>query len=57
MYVCVCDEVTDTKVRDIIKRFKCKTVEDIQKHIDIGMNCGYCITHVKRMLDEENGNE
>jgi len=48
---CVCFNVKIAKLKEIADQFSCKTIEDLQVHIDFGLACGMCIEYVERMLN------
>ena len=37
-----------------IEEYNCKTIEDVQKYINIGQQCGHCLPEVQRILNEIN---
>ena len=51
MYVCLCNAVSDKKLRKIIKDET--TLEDLRKLTGAGKNCGSCICVLKDLLLKE----
>jgi bacterioferritin-associated ferredoxin len=51
MYVCVCNAVSDTEIRDAID-LGAKSLRELKKRTGCGTQCGTCIPHVRAVLDE-----
>lgn len=54
MFICICSVITENKLRKVIEEYNCKTIEDVQKYINIGQQCGHCLPDVQRILNEIN---
>lgn len=54
MFICICSVITENKLRKVIEEYNCKTIEDVQKYINIGQQCGHCLPEVQRILNEIN---
>lgn len=54
MFICICSVITEKKLKKVIKEYNCKTIEDVQKYINIGKQCGHCLPEVQRILNEIN---
>jgi bacterioferritin-associated ferredoxin len=50
--LCLCEAVTDRKVRDVV-RCGAGTVGAIARATKAGTGCGSCVCDLKRILDEE----
>lgn len=46
MIVCMCRNVSDKEIR------KCKSMEEAQDKLDVGMQCGSCVSEVEVILKE-----
>ncbi len=50
MIVCLCEAVSDRKVRDVIAG-GCRTVPDIRRACGAGGSCGSCCAMLRDMLE------
>lgn len=48
---CVCFNVSFEKLKEIVEKYDCSTVEELQEHIDFGLGCGMCCPYVEKMLN------
>jgi bacterioferritin-associated ferredoxin len=51
MFVCVCQEVTDTQIRNAVHTGMATSVWQLQKCLGVTTACGSCACHVKLVLD------
>lgn len=51
MYVCVCNEVTDTDIRNAVHQGN-RTMKDLQKILEVGTCCGRCASCAKNCLHQ-----
>ena len=52
MIVCLCEAVSDRKVRDVIAG-GCRTVPDIRRACGAGGSCGSCCPMLRDMLERD----
>ena len=50
IYRCVCFDQTFSELKRVAEDASVDTVQDLQKHIEFGLNCGLCLPYVRRML-------
>lgn len=50
MYFCICNGVTNEKVKSLLK--KGKTVKQVQSETKIGTNCGICLSKLWEVASE-----
>ncbi|WP_147653090.1 (2Fe-2S)-binding protein [Vulcaniibacterium gelatinicum] len=51
MYVCICNGVTDREIRDAAAA-GCDSLAELTMRTGCGANCGSCLDHAERILDE-----
>lgn len=51
MYVCVCNAVTDTQIRDAARR-GARTLGDLSSELRVASCCGRCADCANRILNE-----
>lgn len=48
MIICCCRNVSDKEIK------KCKSMEEAQDKLEVGMQCGSCVSEVEAILKEAN---
>lgn len=43
MYVCLCNGVSDKKIRQAVRQFHPQSFQQLRKFIPVGNQCGKCI--------------
>ncbi len=56
MYVCLCNAVTDTQIRDAARR-GARSLADLNSQLRVASCCGRCADCANRILDECLGGE
>ena len=56
MYICLCNAVKQSQIEEAIDS-GCTTLEMLQDHLEVAMNCGACTNDVLRILNEKKKNE
>ena len=51
MYVCICNPVTESDVRDCVSRGAC-SLPDLQAQLGVALQCGQCATAALEIVDE-----
>lgn len=51
MYVCICQAVTDTQIREVVSRGARRMCE-LRQQLGLCSQCGKCGQHAKQVLDE-----
>lgn len=51
MYICICEQVTDTQIKNAIKE-GATSVRDLKKELGIASQCGQCGQCAKALLKE-----
>jgi bacterioferritin-associated ferredoxin len=52
MYVCICNPVTDTQVRQAISQ-GCQSLSALQSALGVGAGCGRCTESASEILAKE----
>ncbi len=52
MIVCLCHSVNEESVRDCVRE-GAKSVGAVQKKCEAGTDCGSCVYHLQRVIQEE----
>jgi bacterioferritin-associated ferredoxin len=47
---CVCFNITFSEIKTIVEQHNCKSIQDIQKHISLGYNCGMCLEYMAELI-------
>ncbi|PKH18781.1 bacterioferritin-associated ferredoxin [Enterobacterales bacterium CwR94] len=53
MYVCLCNAITDKTLREAIKRYQPKSLQQLRQIVPVGKQCGKCIRVTREILQEE----
>jgi bacterioferritin-associated ferredoxin len=51
MYVCVCNAVTDRKIREAVDN-GCNSMSNLRKELEVATCCGKCETRARELLAE-----
>ena len=54
MYVCLCEGITDRRIRSLAHQ-GCHSVAEVSKECGAGSGCGQCRLQVRRLLLRERG--
>lgn len=52
MVVCICNNVSEEKIKELIATHNIKTIKGLQEHISICNNCGSCYYMIHDLLAE-----
>lgn len=52
VYICICQQITDSQIKEIIQDGKAKTVEELASLLGMGESCGTCIIEAEKILIE-----
>lgn len=52
MYVCLCQNVTDTDIRHLVRTQGVGTMRDLREHLGVATQCGKCAKCAKDVLRE-----
>ncbi|WP_380184807.1 bacterioferritin-associated ferredoxin [Kalamiella sp. sgz302252] len=53
MYVCLCNGISDKKIRQAVRQYYPQSFQQLRKFMPIGNQCGKCIRAAREILDEE----
>ena len=53
MYVCLCHAISDKTVREIVRRYQPKSIQQLRQIMPVGKQCGKCIRNVRAIMNEE----
>lgn len=53
MYVCLCNGVSDKKIRQAVRQFHPQSFQQLRKCIPIGNQCGKCIRAAREIMQDE----
>lgn len=51
MYICVCKGVTDSAIRDAVRK-GADRMRDLKTHLGVSEQCGICACHAKEVLEQ-----
>ncbi|WP_147200087.1 bacterioferritin-associated ferredoxin [Pantoea sp. MBD-2R] len=53
MYVCLCNAIGDKKLREVVRRYQPKSIQQLRQLIPVGKQCGKCIRLARDIMNEE----
>lgn len=53
MYVCLCNGISDKKIRQAVRQFFPPLVPAIKKFIPVGNQCGKCVRAAREVMEDE----
>jgi len=53
MYICLCNGVSDKKIRQAVRQFHPQSFSQLKQFIQIGNQCGKCIRGAREVLNDE----
>ena len=53
MYVCLCNGVSDKKIRQAVRQFQPQSFQQLRKFIPVGNQCGKCIRTAREIMQDE----
>ncbi|AVR02223.1 bacterioferritin-associated ferredoxin [Pluralibacter gergoviae] len=53
MYVCLCNGVSDKKIRQAVRQFQPQSFQQLRKFIPVGNQCGKCIRAAREIMQDE----
>lgn len=53
--ICPCMDLSRNDIIAGIKKYGCKTIDDVTDAIEAGAVCGACVDDIQEILDEMNG--
>jgi bacterioferritin-associated ferredoxin len=51
VYICVCKGVTDTAIREAVRKGAGR-MRDLKTHLGVSEQCGLCACHAKEVLEQ-----
>jgi bacterioferritin-associated ferredoxin len=52
MYVCLCHNVTDTKIRHLVRTEGVSSMRELREHLGVATQCGKCAQCARHVLNE-----
>ncbi|ENG2646454.1 bacterioferritin-associated ferredoxin [Salmonella enterica subsp. enterica serovar Banana] len=53
MYVCLCNGISDKKIRLAVRQFHPQSFQQLRKFIPVGNQCGKCIRAAREVMQDE----
>jgi len=53
MYVCLCNAISDKTLREVVRRYQPKSIQQLRQFVPVGKQCGKCIRAAREIMDEE----
>lgn len=53
MYVCLCNAVSDKTLREVVRRYQPKSIQQLRQFVPIGKQCGKCIRDARDIMEDE----
>lgn len=53
MYVCLCNAISDKTLREVVRRYQPKSIQQLRQIVPVGKQCGKCIRVAREIIDEE----
>ena len=53
MYVCLCNGVSDKKIRQVVRQFQPQSFQQLRKCVPVGNQCGKCVRAAREVMEDE----
>ena len=53
MYVCLCNGVSDKKIRQVVRQFQPQSFQQLRKFVPVGTQCGKCVRAAREVMEDE----
>ncbi|RXX51670.1 bacterioferritin-associated ferredoxin [Enterobacter cloacae] len=53
MYVCLCNDVSDKKIRQSVRKFQPQSLQQLRKFVPVGNKCGKCVRAAREIMQDE----
>lgn len=53
MYVCLCNAISDKTLREAVRRYQPKSIQQLRQLVPVGKQCGKCIHVAREIMEEE----
>ncbi|MCB6158580.1 bacterioferritin-associated ferredoxin [Klebsiella pneumoniae] len=53
MYVCLCNGVSDKKIRQVVRQFQPQSFQQLRKFVPVGHQCGKCVRAAREVMEDE----
>ncbi|MDJ0038346.1 bacterioferritin-associated ferredoxin [Pantoea allii] len=53
MYVCLCNAISDKTLREVVRRYQPKSIQQLRQIVPVGKQCGKCIRVAREIMDQE----
>ncbi|WP_312047264.1 bacterioferritin-associated ferredoxin [Erwinia sp.] len=53
MYVCLCNAISDKTLREAVRRYQPKSIQQLRQILPVGKQCGKCLRQAHDIMIEE----
>ena len=53
MYVCLCNGISDKKIRQAVRQVAPHSFQQLKKFIPVGNQCGKCVRAAREVMEDE----
>ncbi len=53
MYVCLCNAISDKTLREVVRRYQPKSIQQLRKLLPVGKQCGKCLRLAHDIMNDE----
>ncbi|MBA2814186.1 bacterioferritin-associated ferredoxin [Candidatus Pantoea persica] len=53
MYVCLCKALSDKTLREVVRRYQPKSIQQLRQLVPVGKQCGKCIRFAREIMEDE----
>ena len=53
MYVCLCNGVSDKKIRQVVRQFQPQSFQQLRKFVPVGNQSGKCVRAAREVMEYE----
>lgn len=53
MYVCLCNGISDKKIRQVVRQHRPESLPQLRKFIPVGSQCGKCLRATREIMVDE----
>ena len=53
MYVCLCNGISDKKIRQVVRQFQPQSFQQLRKFVPFVNQCGKCVRAAREVMEDE----
>ncbi|RPD93357.1 bacterioferritin-associated ferredoxin [Candidatus Pantoea deserta] len=53
MYICLCNGISDKSLREVVRRYQPKSIQELRHLVPVGKQCGKCVRAAREIMEDE----